>query len=405
MKIRHFIILIMLVYGVISCNQKETKKYISLVNPASTEKTVNLFNFIQDIQGEFTLSGQHNFVGKGSDYSDQLEEMTGKKPIVWGSDFSFCVEGDDAMRYQHCGPANLPAISSDAFKANMDSLVITDSTAPPPIFSMKPQFLDITLEEARDMTIQEIKARHAEGHIITLMWHGCYPTEGDCCEGSSIWAMENRPSPEEWDNLVTEDTELNDAWKKNADKIADYLKQLQDADIPVLWRPYHEMNGVWFWWCNHRGEQGFKRLWIMMYDYFTNHHKLNNLIWVWNTNAPRDIPGDEAWPYEDFFPGNEYIDILAADVYRNDYKQSHHDQLVALGKGKPVALGEVGEIPTQEILQQQPQWSWFMPWGWILFVSNKPELIKDVFNSEYVLTLDEVSVDQNGKYTVNEGTN
>jgi len=52
-----------------------------------------LYNFIQDTQGYFTLSGQHNFVGKGSDYSEQLEEITGKKAIIWGSDFSFCVEG------------------------------------------------------------------------------------------------------------------------------------------------------------------------------------------------------------------------------------------------------------------------------------------------------------------------
>ena len=402
MNSRIIIVSVILVCGVISCNQEGTKKYVPLVNPASTEKTVNLFNFIQDIQGEFTLSGQHNFLGKGSDYSDELEEITGKKAIVWGSDFSFCVEGDNAMRFQHCGPANLPAISWKAFRARMDSIRKADTTAPSPRFSMTPQFLDITLEEARNMTIDEIKARHAEGHIITLMWHGCFPTDGDCCEGSSIWAMENRPSPEEWDNLVTEGTELNEAWKESADKIAGYLKQLQEADIPVLWRPYHEMNGVWFWWCNHKGEQGFKRLWIMMYDYFTDQHKLNNLIWVWNTNAPRDIPGDEAWPYEDFFPGNEYVDILAADVYRNDYKQSHHDQLVVLGNGKPIALGEVGDIPALDTLAQQAQWSWFMPWGWILFLSNEPDFINEVYNSERVLTLDEVSVDQHGKYTIIE---
>jgi mannan endo-1,4-beta-mannosidase len=401
MKNKLIIVSIILLYLVISCKQEGTKEYIPPINPAATEEAVNLYHFIQDIQGEYTLSGQHNFAGKGSDYSDQLEGMTGKKAIVWGSDFSFCVEGDDAMRYQHCGPANLPAISWEAFRPFRDSLATVDSAASPPMFPREPQFLDITLEEARRMTISEIKARHAEGHIITLMWHGCYPVDGDCCEGSSIWAMENRPSPEKWDKLVTEGTELNDAWKEGADKIAGYLKQLQDMGIPVLWRPYHEMNGVWFWWCNHKGEQGFKRLWIMMYDYFTNHHQLNNLIWVWNTNAPRDIPGDEAWAYKDFFPGIEYVDILAADVYRNDYKQSHHDRLVELAEGKPVALGEVGEIPTLEILLQQPQWSWFMPWGWILFMANEPDLINEVYNSEHVLTLDEVSVDKGGRYTVN----
>ena len=232
------------------------------------------------------------------------------------------------------------------------------------------------------------------------MWHGCFPTDGDCCDGSSIWAMENRPTPEMWNELVTEGTSLNDAWKVGADKIAMYLKQLQDKNIPVLWRPYHEMNGVWFWWCNQKGEQGFKRLWIMMYKYFTEVHQLNNLIWVWNTNAPRDIPNDEAFAYSDFYPGDEYVDILAADVYRKDYKQSSHDQLVELGQGKPIALGEVGELPTLEILEQQPEWSWFMPWGWILFLSNENDQIKAIYNSDRVLTLDEVSLDQKGKYTL-----
>ena len=367
-------------------------KYFEPVNPNATQEAKNLYYFLQDIQGKHTLSGMHNFIGKGSDYSDKLEKLTGLKAIVWGSDFSFCVEGENPMHYQHCGPANLPAIDMERFRRPRDS---SQRMQPSQV-----EFLDITLAEARDSTIKVIKEKHKQGHIITLMWHGCYPTEGDCCDGRSIWAMENRPSPGEWDKLVTEGTALNEAWKKGADKIAGYLKQLQDAGIPVLWRPYHEMNGVWFWWCNHRGEQGFRRLWAIMYDYFTNHHKLNNLIWVWNTNAPRDIPGDEAWPCEWFYPGTEYVDVLAADVYRNDYKQSHHDQLVVLGGGKPIALGETGNMPSLEILSQQPRWGWFMPWGWILFISDQPETIKEIMGSEKVLTLDEIERDKKGRYSV-----
>jgi mannan endo-1,4-beta-mannosidase len=381
-----FIIAVVFTCLIVSCNQSERGGYILTANPESSTRTVNLYHFIQDIQGKFILSGQHNFAGKGSLYSDQLEAITGLKAIVWGSDFSFCVEGSDAMRYQHCGPANLPAFDTDLTREDRRS--------------REPEFLNITLEEARELTIREILKKHEEGHIITLMWHNCFPTDGDCCDGSSIWAMENRPSPREWEALVTEGTELNRAWKEGADKIAGYLMQLRDADIPVLWRPYHEMNGVWFWWCNQKGEQGFKRLWIMMYDYFTNHHQLNNLLWVWNTNAPRDIPGDEAWNYADFFPGLEYVDILAADVYRNDYKQSHHDQLVGLAGGKPIALGEMGQIPTRGILEEQPGWTWFMPWGWILFYSNDAGDIRELYQSDLVLTMDEVTVDHRGKYTL-----
>lgn len=70
------------------------------------------------------------------------------------------------------------------------------------------------------------------------------------------------------------------------------------------------------------------------------------------------------------------------------------------GKGKPIALGEVGEIPTDEILQQQSRWSWYMPWGWILFVSNKPDEIKNLMNSERVLTLDEINTDKKGRYSL-----
>lgn len=371
-------LLLILIFILVSCStEKELQKeYIQLVNPNATEKAQNLYNFIQDISSTYTLSGQHNYCGKGSVYTDQLEDLTGKRAVIWGSDFSWCAEGESAPGFQHCGPLNLSAPATEF------------------------EFLDISMEEARDQLMEEIKTRYAEGHIITLMWHGCFPTDGDCCEGSSIWAMENRPSKETWNELVTEGTPLNDAWKEGVDKIAAYLTELQNANIPVLWRPYHEMNGVWFWWCNQPGDQGFKRLWIMMYDYFTNHHKLNNLIWVWNPNAPRDRLNDEAWPYADFYPGNEYVDILAGDVYRNDYKQTHHDQLIELGGGKPIALGEVGNIPTPEILEDQPSWSWYMPWGWLHFKSNEDSLIQTMMHHPRVLTLDEIEVNDQGDYSV-----
>jgi mannan endo-1,4-beta-mannosidase len=123
------------------------------------------------------------------------------------------------------------------------------------------------------------------------------------------------------------------------DVIASYLSQLQDAHVPVLWRPYHEMNGVWFWWCDQKGENGFKKLWIMMYDYMVNHHHLNNLIWVWDTNAPRSNPGDEAFAYSDFWPGAAYVDVLAADIYHKKADQGADDQknyedLVMLAAGQ-----------------------------------------------------------------------
>jgi mannan endo-1,4-beta-mannosidase len=249
--------------------------------------------------------------------------------------------------------------------------------------------------------VKNVIKLNREGFIITLMWHACPPGLGDCCNGDSIWTWDKRPSQEEWDELVTDGTALNQAWKKHADTIAGYLNQLQQANVPVLWRPYHEMNGVWFWWCNKPGESGFKKLWIMMYQYFVTHHKLNNLIWVWNTNAPRDRLGDEAGPYEDFWPGSQYVDVLAADVYRRDWKQSHHDDLLKLAGGKPIALGEVGNIPPPDVLAGQPMWTWFMPWfSWEYREGSRGNIVKEVYALPQLITKDEVTIDSNGNYRI-----
>lgn len=362
---------ILLLSGILlftACTSKT--KNIAPVNPNASMETRNLLSFLYSIKGKYTLTGQHNFAMSGSKYTELAHEITGKYPVVWGCDFSFNVFGDSAKNFQHCGPMNL-----------------TDPGEPFAWHGQSP-------EAIRSQLISEVKKQYAKGHIITLMWHHCPPQYGDSCDGNKVWAMENRPTSAEWDSLVTEGTTLNTQWKKQADGIAMYLKQLQEANIPVLWRPYHEMNGVWFWWCNQKGPQGFVRLWRMMYHYFTDVHKLNNLIWVWNTNAPRDIPGDEAFPYDQFFPGTEYVDVLAADVYHRDYKQSHHDDLLKLANGKLIALGEIGQLPTPEQLSAQPNWSWFMTWGYFVNKYNDSSAVKAIYNHPACLTLDEINFEK-----------
>jgi mannan endo-1,4-beta-mannosidase len=82
----------------------------------------------------------------------------------------------------------------------------------------------------------------------------------------------------------------------------------------------------------------------------------------------------------------EYVDVLAADIYHHDYRQSHHDQLIELGRGKPIAMGEIGEAPTAEILSQQPLWTWFMMWTGAVDANNTPEAIVELYNNPRVIT-------------------
>ena len=92
---------------------------------------------------------------------------------------------------------------------------------------------------------------------------------------------------------------------------------------------------------------------------------------------------------------------MAADVYRNDWKQSHHDDLLKLANGKPIALGEVGSPPSPEILADQNYWTWFMPWGNLVLWGQNPEILKELFKDDKVLTKDEVIRDKEGNYQIN----
>ena len=376
---RNRFILAIILLGLVSCQSKDS---VRSVNPKASPEARELLSFLYSISGQYTLSGEHNFASDLERYDAEVFAMTGKYPVVWGSDFSFNDIGEGFERYQHAGPLNVsvPFVS-------------------PCVQTGK------SVAEARQDIVDTAIRKWKEGRIITLMWHCCDPrfTDGNDCNGDKVWTMTAGPSPEEWDALCTPGTALHASWEREMDTVIPYLLQLRDAGVPVLWRPYHEINGAWFWWGNQPGDQGFKRLWIMSYEYFTG-KGLNNLLWFWDPNAPRVKENDDAFPYADFYPGNEYVDILAADIYGWDYKQSHHDELVELGGGKPLAMGEIGQLPKSlDVFEEQPRWTWFMVWGYFIGshrnTGDHLDVVRSIYDSPRILTLDEVAF-ENGKHSV-----
>jgi mannan endo-1,4-beta-mannosidase len=152
----------------------------------------------------------------------------------------------------------------------------------------------------------------------------------------------------------------------------------------VLFRAYHEMNGNWFWWGGRPGRDGSAALFRQIYDRFVNVHRLDNLVWVWNVNAP----GGNAGPVADYFPGPEFADLITIDIY-GEFKQEYYDSIVALAAGKPVALAEVGGMPSPEVLARQPRWTYFMTWSeWIHF-ANPLELANAVYHAPRILNRDD----------------
>ena len=333
------ILLTIMITLFISTGSRTMESEISMepVNPCATKEARELLDYFYSIKGKKILSGQHNYSIRPSASSDSVYAITGKTPTVWGGDL---------VGY---------------------------------FYPQKPV-------SCRQDIIDEAIKQYSKGSIITIMYHQVKPFDHDSLGFSK--SVKGRVTDQEWQEIVTPGTDYYNLLIEKLDTVAGYLKQLQEKKIPVLWRPYHEMNGMWFWYGDRKGPDGYVKLWQIVYDRYVNHHKLNNLIWVWNANAPRDKENNQAYDYKLYYPGNEYVDILAADIY-GEYKQSHHDQLNKLGKGKLIAIGECGSLPTPDKIAQMNQFVWFMSWANSMrWGSNREDAMK-LYHDERVISLEE----------------
>ena len=187
-------------------------------------------------------------------------------------------------------------------------------------------------------------------------------------------------------NATVEGTWENKVFTEDLKNIAAYLKLLRDADIPVLWRPFHEAAGGWFWWG--KDAASFKSLWIAMFNYFKT-EGLDNLIWVWTTE------GDDA----DWYPGDQYVDIVGRDIYNKETADcvSEYTSIAGNYGNKIVSLSECGTVGLiSEQWASGARWSWFMPWYDGTNEDGSPVVHadeawwKDAMNQEFVVSRDEL---------------
>ncbi|MGO9270416.1 MAG: glycosyl hydrolase [Terriglobia bacterium] len=177
------------------------------VNPNATLEARALLKTLCAVSGKGILTGQHNYPNQRSQDYDKVNAITGKYPAIWGSDFGFTDDEDK------------------------DSIL------------------------HRDLMIEEAKKQAAAGSIIYLCWHMLRPTEDEPGQPGASWrgSVNGKLTDDQWQELITPDTPLHQRWEKYMDTAAEYLKQLQAAHIPVLWRPMHENNGSFFWWGGRPG--------------------------------------------------------------------------------------------------------------------------------------------------------
>ena len=315
----------------------------TLINSNASQKAKDLYAYLVSISGQHMLSGVHNWIEDPTGGTSTIENITGKKPALHGYEFG----------------------------------------------AIDPAYTTQQIESFRQGVVNAAIAADERGGSITATWHQNYPFT------NYAWSsgVQRSTTQAEFDTVVNPaSTEY--AWLiAEMDKVALYLKQLRDANVSVLWRPYHEMNGAWFWWG---AKNNFSALWDIMYNRFTNHHGLNNLIWVWSPNLNN--------PYVSYsfdnvgcWVGNNKVDVVAADFYQNltagdQYTTADYNLLVSLADGKPIAIGENGDLPALTLISgAQNKYIYQMTWA--NYVDATPQVTLSSFNnSTWVLTEDEVDV-------------
>lgn len=340
MKKRFFLCLFLLVgMGLVFGKEK-----VRPANPEASPEVRALLAFFYEISGKYVLSGQHNYPNTHSTNSRFAARYIGKRPVIWSSDMGFAEAGGKDSYY------------------------------------------------ARPDIVEEAIRQHKQGAIITLCWHAVPPTADEPvtfqplpgANPDSLLSVQGRLTDRQFQEILTPGTRLHARWCAQVDTVAFYLKKLRDAHVPVLWRPYHEMNGSWFWWGGRPNAPSTRRLYQQLFDRYVHYHKLYNLIWVWNV----DRFHNPAMYFSHYYPGDEYLDILSLDVYGNDFNQFYYDSLVVLSKGKPLVLGEVGNPPSGEILREQPLWSYYVIWAGMVRNLSKKEYDKFIHTSQVLFLND-----------------
>lgn len=254
-------------------------KAVNLVDAQATAETKSLFAFLNEKRGQQVLFGhQHDttvsFAGKddqGKIISD-VQNSVGDYPVVFGWD-TLSLDGFE----------NPPGVAGDYEASRMG--------------------LSAAMKEAYEL-----------GGILTLSTHPYNPVTGGNFNDTSntVGATQSVVT------RILPGGDTNGKFREYLDRIASFANQLKDDNgkpIPVLFRPFHEQNGSWFWWgAATTTKSEYVELYRYTVEYLRDVKHVNNFLYVYSPNGPFNGNQNE---YLATYPGDEFVDILGMDQYDN----------------------------------------------------------------------------------------
>lgn len=184
--------------------------------------------------------------------------------------------------------------------------------------------------------IQQI---HTRGGIVTMSWHPDHPSTGNSYRDTTPIVPQL---------LRGGKLQLKfQNWLGRLGEFFNSLKTVAGESIPIIFRPFHEMNGNWFWWGRSScSTSEYQQLWQETFEFLTLEMQVYNLLYCYSPDVVKDEND-----YLKNYPGDAYVDMLGIDLYHKfhvlNYPELLHQKLtmlskVANDKKMPYALTEVG---------------------------------------------------------------
>ena len=309
MKSANFLFLIILLFSM-ACRSQDYARVFT-ADPDAAPATVKLLANMKALSAKGIMIGHQDDLAYGKGWkapkgkSDVLR-VCGDYPAVFGWD--------------------LGGIENESL-VNLDSVPFAD---------MKKYALEV----------------YSKGGINTFSWHLNNPLTG-----GNAWDVSRKDVVR---SILTEG-ETRTVYIAWLDRVAAFLSSLKNEKgepIPVIFRPFHEQTGSWFWWGKTLCTAGeFSKLWQFTFTYLTETKKLHNLVFAFSTGGDFTTTDE----FADRYPGDKFVDIVGFDIYQNagqaneDFSKTLTSRLKILlefanSKKKVAAITELGyeQIPAAE---------------------------------------------------------
>ena len=342
--------------SVIDVSTLNVDSSVRLVDSKSTSETANLYAYLKAVGKEDkALYGHqndthHKAVLKESGTNSDTKDLTGSLAAIVGID-------------------TLSLTGAELQLSNED--IVNGVTLP---------------QKAAQLGIEAAN----EGSIITMSAHmpnfGLVAEKGKDSNGNYDYSGYT-PGVTTGDvvSRIMPGGDLNEVYTGYLNIIAEYASILEDEGVPVLFRPFHENNGSWFWWgkafCD---EEGYKNLFRYTVEYLRDTKDVHNFLYVYSPNGPFENEQD----YLSRYPGDEFIDIIAFDMYHDNPTENAEEdpwmnslketielvQGIADKRGKLSAVSETGIRKDYGCMpvSGNPNKDWFSDVSNIVAESNMP---------------------------------